>query len=454
MKFFKKDVAYLKNVPIGVTTAGYSDYFSSMLDIDNKPFQEFQVTLKDLALLLYDPHIYAVIQSRKSAVLSLEYELLTDDEAKKDFILKILERLDLRNLISEILDAVLYGYKPIELFWDFDGENVVLSKAVGKPPYWFQFDDHNRLKYYTGANWDFVPINKFLIVQHEATYDNPYGVAILSNCLKPYIYKKGAMQLWAEFTQKYGSPFLIGKADASRSVEELEKLNELLQDAKRNFTAAIPDAIDIQTIETDRTSASDLFQNFIHFLNSEISKTILSQTLTTEQGDSGSYAMSQTHLQIRSDIVQADKYLVQQTLNELIRLIIDFNFADNDYPTIRFYEEEDIDMQLVQRDQILSQIITFTPEYIKKTYGFTDEDFAMKTAEFAESTPKPAQLDTLSEFAEKVINLAMEKIKAGNSLDEVLQSITDLYPGLPREDLENYMSNAIFLAEAGGMLRV
>jgi phage gp29-like protein len=164
--------------------------------------------------------------------------------------------------------------------------------------------------------------------------------------------------------------------------------------------------------------------------------------------------MSQTHLQIRSDIVQADKSLVQQTLNELIRIIIDFNFADNDYPTIRFYEEEDIDMQLVQRDQILSQIITFTPQYIKKTYGFTDEDFAMKTAEFAESTPKPAQLDTLSEFAEKVINLAMEKIKAGNSLDEVLQSITDLYPGLPREDLENYMSNAIFLAEAGGMLRV
>ena len=187
MNLFKKNVAYLKNVPIGVTTAGYSDYFSSMLDIDNKPLQEFQVTLKDLALLLYDPHIYAVIQSRKSAVLSLEYELLTDDEAKKDFILKILERLDLRNLISEILDAVLYGYKPIELFWDFDGENVVLSKAVGKPPYWFQFDDHNRLKYYTGANWDFVPINKFLIVQHEATYDNPYGIAILSNCLKPYI---------------------------------------------------------------------------------------------------------------------------------------------------------------------------------------------------------------------------------------------------------------------------
>jgi len=29
-----------------------------------------------------------------------------------------------------------------------------------------------------------------------------------------------------------------------------------------------------------------------------------------------------------------------------------------------------------------------------------------------------------------------------------------LYPGLPREDLENYMSNAIFLAQAGGMLRV
>jgi phage gp29-like protein len=451
-------IAYKDDVPIGAVATLNSNNslvaYDGIVENANKVLKELGNTLADLSNLLYDPHIFSVVQSRKSAVLAMEYEILTDDKEKQEFIYETFSKIDLKGLISEILDAPLFGYKPIELYWDFQEGKVILQNAIGKPPFWFDFDNKGRLKYYSNGAFEFVPNKKFILVQHNATYDNPYGHALLTNCLRPYIYKKGALQLWAEFVQKYGSPFLIGKAETNVNPEQLAKLNELLQDAKRNFTIATSSTFDISTLEVDRNSASALFEGFISFLNSEISKTILSQTLTTEQGKTGSYAMSQTHLQIRQDIVDADKSMVEQALNEIIRLLIDFNYSDGIYPILRLYEETDVDMLVAQRDQILSQIIDFTDTYIKNTYGLSDDDFKMKavpTPAFAESeTPK--KLDTLGEFADKVINLALEKIKEGTSLNEIIDEIENLYPGLPTQEVESYLSNAIFLAQGSGII--
>jgi phage gp29-like protein len=76
---------------------------------------------------------------------------------------------------------------------------------------------------------------------------------------------------------------------------------------------------------------------------------------------------------------------------------------------------------------------------------------AVPTPAFAESeTPK--KLDTLGEFADKVINLALEKIKEGTSLNEIIDEIENLYPGLPTQEVESYLSNAIFLAQGSGII--
>ena len=46
-------------------------------------------------------------------------------------------------------------------------------------------------------------------------------------------------------------------------------------------------------------------------MNSEISKAVLGQTLTTEIGSTGSYAAANTHMAVRQDIIDADKNLLR-----------------------------------------------------------------------------------------------------------------------------------------------
>jgi phage gp29-like protein len=454
--FKTEKTSTIKNVPIGaVAVRNSNNYYttqSNILENPNKILEDLEKTTSDLRYLLYDAHIYSVVQSRKSAVLSKEWELLTDDKEVKEFIEANLNKIELRKVIAEILDAPLYGYKPIELFWGLDGDRIILSSAIGKPAYWFAFDKLNRLMFINdNAQYEMLPSKKFVVAQYNPTYDNPYGDSILSNCLRPYMFKRGAMQLWSEFVEKYGTPFLIGKADSSIDLTQLSALNDILASAKRSFTMATSDSFNIQTLETDRSSANATYLTFIHFLNSEISKAVLSQTLTTEQGDTGSYSMSQTHLQVRKDITDADTQLVENTIQKIINYLIDFNFEGKAYPTFRMYEEEDVDMTLAQRDQILSQIIEFTPDYIKANYGLKDNDFKMKTAPtFAESTT--IERNPLNEYADKVINFAVENFRKGTSYQNILDGIYDMFPNLPDQEIEGYLSNAIFIAKSGSYI--
>ena len=78
--------------------------------------------------LLCDSHVFACIQSRKSGVLSLEWDInrgLDKDENAEE-IEKLLKKLDIHKLISDILDATQFGFQPLEIMWERDKSGHVL----------------------------------------------------------------------------------------------------------------------------------------------------------------------------------------------------------------------------------------------------------------------------------------------------------------------------------------
>ena len=143
-----------------------------------------------------------------------------------------------------------------------------------------------------------------------------------------------------------------------------------------------------------------------------ISKAILGQTLTTEIGSTGSYAASNTHMQVRQDIVDSDKKLVEGVINQLIQWFYEINFANAEVPVFELYEPEDVDLTLAQRDKILSDTgVKLTKEYFIKNYGLEDEDFDIREdiippspnfKEFKEEEvkliPGQAQIENLFKF--------------------------------------------------------
>jgi phage gp29-like protein len=152
----------------------------------------------------------------------------------------------------------------------------------------------------------------------------------------------------------------------------LNMLERMVQDA----IAVIPDDSSVDFLESGTRSASaDIYEKLLTFSNMEISKAILGQTLTTEMQSVGSYAAAQVHLEVREEIVDADKRLVENTLNTLIRWIYEINFSDSGFPMFSMYEEEDVDKTLAERDKILVDSgVKFTRQYWLRTYKFDEED--------------------------------------------------------------------------------
>ena len=426
--------------------------------------------------LLCDPHVFACVQSRKSGVLSLEWEINRglDKDEKAEAIENLLKQLDIHKLISDILDATQFGFQPLEIIWKRDKSGYILpEKIVAKPPEWFCFDDNNTLKFRTKENYygEELPNKKFLLAQNNPSYNNPYGERTLSRVFWPVTFKKGGLKFWVIFTEKYGMPHLIGKHPRGATKEETNTLADMLEEMVQDAIAVIPDDSSVEIQEANKSSSAAIYEQLIDKMNAEISKAILGQTLTTEIGSTGSYAASNTHFAIRQDIIDADKKLVEQTINQLIQWIYEINFVNTEVPVFELYQEEDVDLTLAQRDKILSDTgVKFTKEYFIKNYGLEDEDFDIRedilptgTPNFSEFKEEPPivqgqkQIEDLFKFlsetelskqAQNVLSPLISLLESCEDYEEAFELLTD--KNLHTKQLEQSIQKAMFLCELQG----
>jgi phage gp29-like protein len=285
-----------------------------------------------------DAHVWSCIQSRKSGVLSLPWTIEQNDASSEvfDFVLSVFDRLDVYQIESDILEAPLFGFQPIEIIWETRGNRLVPRDLKARQQEWFAYDSGGNLvfkgKY--GEENRKIPPYKIINVQHEATAINPYGHSLLAKCYWPVTFKNGGLRFWVNFTERYGMPILIGQYQRGATNEEIKQLASDLDSIYEDAILVAPMDVKLELHEPNRSSSVELYLELIRFANNEISKAILSQTLTTEL-EGGSYAASQTHFQIRKEIIIADSRLVQNALNLLIRYMVELNFDTPNLPKFK-----------------------------------------------------------------------------------------------------------------------
>ena len=266
-------------------------------------------------------------------------------------------------------------------------------------------------------------------------------------------------------------PHLIGKHPRGASREETTTLADMLEDMVQDAIAVIPDDSSVEIQEANKSSSAEIYEKLIDKMNSEISKAILGQTLTTEIGSTGSYAAANTHMAVRQDIIDSDKKLVESVINQLIRWIYEINFSNEEVPIFQLYAPEDVDLTLAQRDKILSDTgVKFTKEYFIKAYGLEDEDFDIREdvipatnsqfKEFKEnepSVPGQDQIENLLEFistkklneqSQQIISPLISLLDDCDDFDEAYELLTD--KNLHSKKFEQSLQKALFLCELQG----
>ena len=389
-----------------------------------------------LEQLTGDGHLISVMQSRKMGTLKQEFKWepgVDEDEkttSQSEQLCKDFQRefkgIKHHDLISSILDAPYYGMTPIELTYEPGDGHIKLKNAVAKPVRWFGYDEENEPRFKSldkPDDGEELPWGKFVFARHFPTYDNPYGLRLLSRCFWPITFKKGGLKFWVTFMEKYGMPFLLGHYAKGTSPDEqlgmLDKLKRMVRDA----VAVVPDGDKIEMLGGSGKTGGGymIFDKMKSAMDAEVSKVIQGQTLTSEAGESGSYGLGKVHGEVLSDFQDSDRTLTKTTMDEIASTYAKINTDGVPPPTCKFFEAEDPQKDFADRDKVLEDNgrVKFNKSYYVRRFGYQENDFELVEPE---TTPTPFTELKTSEAESGVIQFTESKTKKVDQLELALWS--------------------------------
>ena len=306
-----------------------------------------------------DAHLASLLQTRKLAVLSLDYEVLPYADTPQDReIAEALGELvwripNLENAFLDLLDAIGKGVALTEIIWGTDGERTLVEelKWVPQKKLTFVEDLAPRLMTADGP-WQGMPFPPWRVIYHrykaKSGHDTRAGVLRVVGYM--YLLKNYSLKDWAGFNEVFGMPLRLGKYDPASTPSDREALIQAVRNLGTDAAGIISKNTEIEFVEASNRMAGSAnpFKVLADFCNREMSKAILGQTLTSDtSGGTGTYAAAKVHAQVRSDLIEADAQALSQTIREqLLKPLVGFNFGfDKPTPWFRFRYEAEEDLK-------------------------------------------------------------------------------------------------------------
>lgn len=367
-----------------------------------------------------DTHLFSQLQTRKNAVLGLDYEVSPASDSPEDkkiaqFCKEIIDGLeDFDDALLDMLDAVGKGFSMLEIMWAVNGGNAVATGFSWIHPKRAVFYERSNTMWEKSfempriqtedepVNGEIMPPFKLLYHRYKARsgYDTRAGV--LRVCAWMYLFKNYAIKDWLAFMEVFGMPIRLGKYDSAASADDKSALVAAIKSLGSDAAGIISKNTEIEFVETVKQSGeNNLFENLAKFANAEISKAVLGQTLTTQEGKSGSYSLGQVHDLVRQDLIEADCQAAAKSLRfQLIRPLVGYNFGwDKPVPKFSFKFEAPEDMKM------LSEVYKNLKEI---NFPLTVEHVAERF-----KVPAPKKGETLlSENGQNAVQKAMKSILA------------------------------------------
>lgn len=444
--------------------------------------------------LLTDDRVGGSLTNRINATMALDWEIDRGKSAKSrqaKFVKEVFSRLPLNTIIEQtIRNPRGFGYGPAETLWvkRGDGLNAPVD-VVYKPQHWFVFGVGNELRFLSREQLltgEELPPRRFLCPTNEATYANPYGLGNLSRCFWPVVFKKGGgWQFRIKYAEKFGAVWPVGKLPRSATQDQIDDMLEILEDMINDGVAVIPDDGSVEFLESaSKGGTSDLFSTILADANSAISTVWLGHA-GAGQSVSGSLGGEEMAVEVRKDLRDSDKTLVEATLNKLIDYICEENWGSAEgAPRFCLWEEEDVDKVQSERDEKLTAAmeksgLKLTQVYYERTYNLQPGDVEVKQepavvpatpvatpVKFAEAAaetfPDQEILDKfiaglttpaeLQQLMEGVLKPVFRAVAEGGDLQELFDELPKLFPQMDTSRIEEILGRVFFVASVWGRL--
>lgn len=281
-----------------------SDFMAAIHAAENVDYAQ-RTKLYDLYTdILLDAHLSSVIDKRKNAVLSSSVEFQRNGKPDDAINEQILSPWFYR-CVSDILDARFWGFSLLQFYknneWiDYD---LVPRKHV-EPIRRLILSRQTDIQ---GISWD--EFSDLLFVGRDA------DLGLLAKAAPWVIYKRNTTADWAQFSEVFGMPI----QEYIYDTDDEDARERALQDA--NSIGSLATFIhgkdtELQLREAgNKTGFADVYERLVERCNSEISKLILGNTLTTESSDNGTQALGTVHKKVEESVAKADREYVLKVLN-------------------------------------------------------------------------------------------------------------------------------------------
>ena len=455
-------------------------FFDNLMQVDNDAVLESAgISRHNLEVLLYDDEIDEKVTRRVENLTQSKYVLSDGDSKVSTFIY---EQLDthLDTILKSCMRAKLFGYAVPEITWDEQHKKrtgvIQPLSVVEKPFEWFEPKNDGRLLWYpenTVKPEQVDTLYKFMLIQHEPTYKEPKGKALLSRVYWLWYFKKNGWQFWSKFLERFGSPLLIGTTDNNP-----QDLANALLSAHNQSVVAIGENDSVNSISA--SSNGEAFKSYDDAINKRIAKYLLGQTLTGDNSGAGSYALGKIHQDQQEIIFTGDKKFATRYAQQFIDMICSLNGYES--PKFTFTYEKGLQQERAERDSKLYaqgvrfdesyyiDAYDFNPQYIKivetdstvdPLLGFTASDnqaynFAEKEGD-EQFTPEQQELEVVADDALNAsiqpfdVSKVLSAIELATDADSLTSALFDMVgDGLAQSEFTQLVNTALQVADVHG----
>ena len=312
--------------------------------------------------IMLDAHISAVWNARKSEILGtafLVYKKNKLQEAQTDFI----QRKWFFDFIDYALDSKMWGHSLIQ-FGDINANEFtdvdLVPRAYVRPELNLVVPMYGAM---TGEDFTQTPYKEWLL-----SIGKKDDLGLLLKLGPLYIWKKTALETWANYCQLFGTPMRILKTDTSDATA-LRNGQRMVKEMGNSLAAVIDKEDEIQILEAKAQSVGNTFQGLIDVCNAEISKLILGESSST---DPKAFVGSATiHEKTKNQMVLQDIVWLENIFK--YQLIPFLNFHGLGFENCSVKIENDQQLTLDEKSKVIDILLkggyTIPSEYLMETFG-------------------------------------------------------------------------------------
>jgi len=450
-----------------------------------------------------DAHIYAEMGKRKRALLTVDWDIVPPRNASATerklagYAKELIQDVpNFEDVILDALDGIGHGFSCQEIEWELLGSEWLPKEISHRPQGWFQTDRETHTEIRLRDNsLDGQALQPFGWITHTHKAKSGY----IARCglhrvlCWPYLFKNYSVGDLAEFLEIYGLPLRLGKYQAGASDEEKSTLLRAVMSIGHDAAGIIPEGMAIEFQEAAK-GASDPFMAMIDWVEKSQSKAILGGTLTSQaDGKSSTNALGNVHNEVRHDLMVSDAAQLAGTLTrDLVYPLLALNKGGVDdrrrLPRFKFMfdDGEDLGVLAEALPKLVGVGMQIPAAWAHERAGIPEAEEgavvlgvpkpaentgALKIALAAlnakgakvELFPDQEALDAMIEYiapdilqgqAVAALKPVLELIAASADYAEVHAALSEIFPAMDTQQLEETLARAMFVAGVWGKLNV